>query len=121
MATFPSLKWFKGYQKSLEQDEDFRKHCRWFKGSIIFRIDQQSFLLKFDYGIITDVSENFGEYDIMINGSLDRWKVLLSEDKTINRLYRLGILEITGNPIETMKNWKALFYITQGLKKVNIN
>jgi hypothetical protein len=120
MATFPSLGWFREFQKRLEQDEDFKKYCRWFKASVIFKIDQQSFLLTFDYGIITDVSDKYGDYDIMINGSLDGWQALLTEDKTLNRLYRYGILEIRGNPIEIMKNWKALFYITQCLKKVDM-
>ncbi|MFH0814146.1 MAG: SCP2 sterol-binding domain-containing protein [Pseudomonadota bacterium] len=119
MATFPSLEWFKEYQKLLEQDEESRKYYRWFKGSIIFRINQQCFLLKFDNGIV-DLSEGYGAYDILINGSLDAWKILLNEDKTINRLYRTGGLEIRGNPIEIMKNWRSFFYITQCLKKVEI-
>jgi hypothetical protein len=119
MPQFPSIEWFKGYQKILEHDEDFKKHCRWFKGSIIFRIDQQSFLLKFDYGIVIDVSDNYEKFDIMINGSIDGWNVLMKEDKTINRLYRTAVLEIRGNPIEIMRNWKPIFYITQCLKKVN--
>lgn len=118
---FPSLEWFKAYQRFLEQDEDFKKHCRWFKGAIIFRVDQQSFLLKFDYGMIADVSENYGDYDVMINGPLERWKLVFAENMTLNKLYRLGVLGVKGNPIEIMKNWKALFHIVQGLKKVGIN
>lgn len=119
MAIFPSLEWFKTYRKLLEQDEDFKKYCQWFKGSINFRIDQRSFLLKFDYGIVSDVSEGDRDCDVLINGSLDGWKTLLKEDKAINRLYRYGILEIKGNPIEIIRNWKAIFYITQGLKKAD--
>ena len=119
MTKFPSLQWFKRYQEFLEQNDDFKKYCKWFKGSVNFMIDQRPFLVQFDYGIVSDVSEEYGNYDIMIKGSFDAWKVLLYEDKTINRLYRFGLLEIKGNPIEIMKNWKAIFYITQGLKKVN--
>lgn len=117
MAEFPNLDWFKKFQGLLEKSEDFKNHCRWFKGSVIFRIDQKSFVVKFDYGIVTEVSETYEGYDVMINGTLDAWKVLLYEDKTINRLYRYGFLEIRGNPTEIMKNWKAIFYITQGMKK----
>ena len=118
MAEFPSLEWFKRYQRLLEESEDFKKHCRWFKGSIIFRIDQRSFAMKFDYGIVTEVYEGHGGYDVMINGALDAWKVLLHEDKAINRMIRYGVLEIRGNATEIMKNWKAIFHITQGLKKM---
>jgi hypothetical protein len=117
MAVFPSLEWFKIYQKRLEQDEDFKKYSRWFKGSVMFRIDQASYLVKFDYGLVADVTEEYGDYDVMIRGPLASWKMLLNEDKTINRLYRYGILEIRGNPTEIMKNWKALFHITQCLKR----
>jgi len=117
MFEFPSLDWFKTCQQLLEESDDFKNHCKWFKGSVIFRIGQKAFTMKFDYGIITELFEGYGSYDVMINGELDAWKVLLHEDKAINRMIRYGLLEIRGNPIEIMKNWKAIFYITQGLKK----
>jgi hypothetical protein len=118
MAEFPSLQWFKTYQRLLEESENFKKNCKWFKGSIIFRIDQRPFRMEFDYGIVTDVYEGYKSYDVLITGSLEAWNILLYEDKAINRIIRYGLLEIRGNPTEIMKNWKAIFYITQGLKKV---
>lgn len=115
---FPNLEWFKNYCELLEKDEDFQTHCKWFKGTVAFRVDQQAFTVVFDRGIVKGVTEALNGYDILINGTLEGWKILLTEKKTINRLYRFGILEIRGDNVEIMKNWKAIFFLTQGMKKV---
>jgi hypothetical protein len=116
MASFPDIEWFRDYARALEKDADFRANCRWFKGRVAFRIDGLARTLGFDDGIVTGVREGMDDAQYVLNGSAACWDRLLHHDVTLLRLYRAGELEIRGKNTEVMKNWKALFWIAEGMK-----
>lgn len=116
MQTFPNLDWFKTYAARLEKDEDFRTHGRWFRGAIAFRVDSHAVTVVFDDGIVTDVREGMRDADFVINGSSECWDRLVNQDITLLRMYRSAQIEIRGRNTELMKNWKAIFWIAQGMK-----
>jgi len=115
-AAFPDIDWFRRYARILERDEDFRTHCRWFRGSIAFRVDGQAVTVGFDDGLVTDVREGMAGADYVINGTAATWDRLLHQDMTLLRVYRAGEIEIRGKNTELMKNWKAIYWIAEGLK-----
>ncbi len=119
MAKFPAIDWFRAYARSLEKNEDFRAYCRWFKGDIAFRVEGGAITVAFDDGIVTDVREGMSRADYVINGSAACWDRLLHQDITLLRLYRAGEIEIRGKNTELMKNWKAIFWIAEGMKAVD--
>jgi hypothetical protein len=119
MAKFPAIDWFRAYARSLEKNEDFRTYCRWFKGDIAFRVDGAAVTVAFDDGIVTDVRDGMSRADYVINGNAACWDRLLHHDITLLRLYRAGEIEIRGKNTELMKNWKAIFWISEGLKAVD--
>lgn len=116
MSQFPRIEWFGAYARALEGNEDFRTHCRWFKGDIAFRVDGAAVTVGFDDGMVAEVRAGMRGSDYVINGSRASWEKLLNEDITLVRLYRTGELEIRGNTNELMKNWKAIFWIAEGMK-----
>lgn len=116
MARFPDIDWFRDYGAALEKDADFRTYCRWFKGRIAFRVDGRACTVGFDDGIVTGVHEGMDAAEYVINGSASCWDRLLHDDVTLLRLYRAGEIEIRGKNTEVMKNWKALFWIAEGMK-----
>ncbi|HYF18082.1 MAG TPA: SCP2 sterol-binding domain-containing protein [Ramlibacter sp.] len=116
MASFPDIDWFRRYARVLEQDPDFKAHGRWFRGSIAFRVDGRAVTLGFDDGLVTDVREGMAGADFVINGSAATWDRLLHQDITLLRVYRAGEIEIRGRNAELMKNWKAIYWIAEGMK-----
>jgi len=42
---------------------------------------------------------------------------LFKEKWGLVRLYRGGVLTIRGDPARLMHNWKAIFFVTEGMKK----
>lgn len=116
MPQFPDIDWFGAYAKALESSPDFRKHCRWFKGDIAFRVDGAAVTVGFDDGIITGVRAGMADCDYLLNGPRACWDKLLNTDWTLVRLYRTQEMEIRGKTTEVMKNWKALFWIAEGMK-----
>ncbi|MSP36346.1 MAG: hypothetical protein EXR25_11505 [Limnohabitans sp.] len=121
MAKFPSIDWFRAYTRMLEQNEDFRTYCRWFKGSIAFRMDGQAVTVHFDDGIISEVREGMVDANYVINGTPLTWDRMLNQDITLLRLYRAGEIEIRGKNTDVMKNWKAIYWIAEGMKLVAVN
>ena len=119
MTSFPDIGWFHAYARGLEKNEDFRTFCRWFKGDIAFRVDGQATTVGFDDGLVTGVREGMDGAQYVINGSAASWDRLLHHDVTLLRLYRAGEVEIRGKNTEIMKNWKALFWIAEGMKSVD--
>jgi hypothetical protein len=119
MVAFPDLDWFRAYARSLEKGEDFRANCRWFRGSIAFRSEGRAVTVAFDDGIVTDVREGLAGADYVINGAPATWDKLLHQDITLLRVYRAGEIEIRGKNTELMKNWKAIYWIAEGLKSVD--
>lgn len=118
MARFPSIEWFREYARFLEKNDDFKTYCRWFKGSIAYRVDGQAVTVVFDDGIVADVRDGMVGADYVINGSAACWDRLINQDITLLRLYRAGEIEIRGKNTELMKNWKAMFWIAEGMKGV---
>ena len=118
MAQFPAIEWFSEYARVLEQDEDFKANCRWFRGSIAFRVDGQAATLGFDDGLVTGVREGMDGADFVINGTAATWDRMLHHDITLLRVYRAGEIEIRGKNTELMKNWKAIYWIAEGMKAV---
>ena len=116
MDSFPDIAWFRRQGAALEKNEDFRAYCRWFRGRIAFRVDGRACTMGFDDGIVTGVEDGMERADYVINGSAACWDRLLHHDVTLLRLYRAGEIEIRGKNTEVMKNWKALFWIAEGLK-----
>ncbi|MGE0797452.1 MAG: SCP2 sterol-binding domain-containing protein [Lautropia sp.] len=117
MSQFPSLSWFRQAAKSLENDEDFRRHGRWLRTRVALRVDQDCWVMHFDRGLVLDVQEGMDAHDFLISGTAERWDFLFRQGWGLVRLYRTGTLEIRGDAIELMKNWKAFFFIAEGLKR----
>jgi hypothetical protein len=115
-VSFPSRDWFQRLAGFLERDEDFRTHGRWLETRLALRVDQQITVMNFSRGQVLDVSEGLSPHDFMISGTQERWSVLFEAGWGLVRLYRTGILEIRGDPVRLMQNWKALFFVTEGMK-----
>ena len=115
--SFPSKDWFQRLAAFLEADEDFRTHCRWLEARLALRVDQKITVVNFSRGLVLDVSEGLSTHDYMISGTSAQWSVLLETGWGLVRLYRTGTLEIRGDPVRLMQNWKALFFITEGMKR----
>ena len=118
MAAFPELPWYRAYAAALEKNADFRNSCRWFRGRVAFRVDGQACTLAFDNGMITSVEDGMQGAEYVLNAPRACWERLRTADITLLRLYRAGELEIRGPNTEIMKNWKALFWIAEGMKLV---
>lgn len=116
-VVFPEPAWFRALAGFLEQDEDFRKHCAWTSARIAFRCEQQTTMLHFDRGIVLDVTPGHAESDYLISGTRAQWDFLFGAGWGLVRLYRSGTLVIRGDPVRLMQNWKAIFFITEGMKK----
>lgn len=118
MAAFPDIDWFRTYARVLEQNQDFKANCRWFRGDIAFRVDGQAVTVGFDDGLVTGVREGMDGADYVINGAAATWDRMLHHDITLLRVYRAGEIEIRGKNTELMKNWKAIYWIAEGMKAV---
>ncbi|NML45717.1 hypothetical protein HHL11_18355 [Ramlibacter sp. G-1-2-2] len=118
MNAFPELPWFRAYAAALEKDADFRANCRWFRGRVAFRVDGQACTVAFDDGMVTGVEEGMQGAEYVLSAPRSCWDRLLHADITLLRLYRAGELDIRGRNTEIMKNWKALFWIAEGMKLV---
>jgi hypothetical protein len=116
-ASFPDPGWYRRLAGFLERDDDFRAHGNWLTARIAFRTDQDMVLMTFDRGIVLDVAPGYGEFDYLISGSREQWKYLFDAGWGLVRLYRSGTLTIRGDPVRLMQNWKAIFFITEGMKK----
>lgn len=121
MSEIFSDQWFRGCQAFLEKDEDFRRHARWFTGTIAFRRDQAATRMRFERGLVTDVAPGVGEPDFLITGTSDGWSHLFDRRWALVRLYRSQKLLIRGDAVQMMKNWKAIFFIVEGLKAFELS
>ena len=113
---FPHTDWFRSLAGFLEKDEDFRKHCAWTTARIAFRCDQDMVIVMFDRGLVLDVSAGHSDFDYLISGTREQWDFLFGAGWGLVRLYRSGTLTIRGDPVRLMQNWKAIFFITEGMK-----
>ena len=55
--------------------------------------------------------------EILLSGTRAQWAVLFDTDWGLNRLYRGNVLQIRADGIDLMRNWKALFFIANGMKR----
>lgn len=118
MSEFPSLQWFRDLASYLEdEDEDFSVYGRWMCRSVGFRVDRRTVRVAFDRGLVLDVGEDAGNCDFLINGRTADWRVLFDTHWALNRLYRSGTLTIRADAVELMRDWKALFFVFQGMKR----
>ena len=114
---FPALAWFRELAGFLERDEDFRKHGAWLTARIAFRVDQEMVTVAFDRGLVLEVAPSQGGgYDYLISGTRVQWGCLFEAGWGLVRLYRSGTLTMRGDPVRMMQNWKAIFFITEGMK-----
>lgn len=116
--SFPSDGWFRKLHAALEQSADFKTYGRWLKCTVAFRVDQQAWRFTFDKGLILAMEPMRADADVLINGSAESWKYVIEKGWALTRVYRYGVLDIRGEPISIMRNWKALFFITQEMKKI---
>ena len=116
-AAFPAAGWFRELASFLERDEDFRKHAAWLTARIAFRCDQEAVTVVFDRGLVLDVSAGGADFDYLISGTREQWGFLFDAGWGLVRLYRSGTLTMRGDPVRMMQNWKAIFFITEGMKK----
>ena len=72
----------------------------------------------FSDGIVSGVREGMDGAHYVINGSASCWDRLMHHDITLLRLYRAGEIDIRGKNTELMKNWKAIYWIAEGMKSV---
>ena len=116
-AAFPAPAWFRELAGFLERDEDFRKHAAWLTARIAFRVDQEMVTVAFDRGLVLEVAPSQGGgYDYLISGTRAQWGYLFEAGWGLVRLYRSGALTMRGDPVRMMQNWKAIFFITEGMK-----
>ncbi len=116
-ALFPDPAWFTALAGFLERDDDFRQHGAWLTARIGFRCDQQMVVMTFDRGMVLDVAPGYGESDYLVSGTRAQWDFLFEVGWGLVRLYRSGTLTIRGDPVRLMQNWKAIFFIAEGMKK----
>ena len=116
-TAFPASVWFRELASFLESDEDFRKHAAWLTARIAFRCDQEAVTVFFDRGLVLDISAGGAEFDYLISGTREQWGFLFDAGWGLVRLYRSGTLTMRGDPVRMMQNWKAIFFITEGMKK----
>ena len=81
-----------------------------------FRCDSVAASLVFERGIISRTDAGMTGYDILINATRQQWEDYLNSDLTLVRVHRNALMEIRGDSVRVMQNWKALFFITQILK-----
>ena len=115
-ASFPAPAWFRDLAGFLERDEDFRKHAAWLTARIAFRADQDLVTVSFDRGLVLEVAAADGDFDFLISGTREQWAYLFDAGWGLVRLYRSGTLTMRGDPVRMMQNWKAIFFITEGMK-----
>jgi hypothetical protein len=113
---FPEHVWFVDFASRLEAHPDFVEHGRWFDSVLAFRCGSVASTLVFQRGIVSRVYEGIDGYDILLNGTASQWRDFLSTDLTLVRLHRNALMDIRGDAVRIMQNWKALFFITQILK-----
>jgi len=118
MTSFPSAEWFQKYAAFVETDEDVRKHGRWFKASIGFRVDQHVTTVNFDRGLILDVVPQYRDADFLISGSAPQWSRLFDDQWGLVRLYRSQTLLIRGDAVRLMKEWKPIFFLVEAMKRL---
>ena len=116
-TAFPAVSWFRDLASFLERDEDFRKHAGWLTARIAFRCDQETVTAFFDRGLVLEISADGGDFDYLISGTREQWGFLFQAGWGLVRLYRSGTLTMRGDPVCMMQNWKAIFFITEGMKK----
>jgi hypothetical protein len=116
IPAFPALDWFRALAYFLERDEDFRKHCAWTSARIGFRCDQETVVATFDRGLVLDLASGHAECDYLISGTREQWGFLFDAGWGLVRLYRSGTLIIRADPVRLMQNWKAIFFIAEGMK-----
>ncbi len=117
MSHFPSLTWFQGAAESIVADEDFRSHGRWLRARIAFCVDELSVVMHFDRGLVSEVHEGKTPHDFLIAGTADKWDLMFSQGWGLVRMYRTGSFDIQGEPVQLMREWKAIFFIAEALKR----
>lgn len=115
-ASFPEAVWFRRLAGFLETDDDFRSHCKWLTARIAFRCDQDTVVMTFDRGLVLDIASGHSEFDFLICGTRDQWRYLLEVGWGLVRLHRSGTLTVRADPVRLMQNWKAIFFIAEGMK-----
>lgn len=115
-TAFPAAGWFSELASFLERDEDFRKHAAWLTARIAFRCDQEMVTVFFDRGLVLEITAGDREFDCLISGTREQWGFLFDAGWGLVRLYRSGTLTMRGDPVRMMQNWKAIFFITEGMK-----
>jgi hypothetical protein len=115
---FPAGAWFRHLAAFLENDADFRQHGRWLTARIALRVDRDIVVLQFDRGLVLDVAEGFAEHDLLIAGTAADWDHLFVKGWGLVRLYRSGTLQLRGDAVWIMRNWKALFFITDAMRRL---
>ena len=116
-TAFPATDWFRDLASFLECDEDFRKHAASLTARIAFRCDQEAVTVFFDRGLVLDIGVGSVDFDYLISGTREQWGFLFDAGWGLVRLYRSGTLTMRGDPVRMMQNWKAIFFITEGMKK----
>ena len=116
-TAFPAADWFRELASFLERDEDFRKHAAWLTARIAFRCDQETVTVFFDRGLVLEIGAGGADVDYLISGTREQWGFLFDAGWGLVRLYRSGTLMMRGDPVRMMQNWKAIFFITEGMKQ----
>ena len=116
MASFPDHEWFVEFARKLEAHTDFKEYGPWFDSALTFRCEFNATTLVFERGIISRTYEGMENYHILLNGTKEQWDNFVNTDLTLVRLHRNALMDIRGDNVRIMQNWKALFFITQILK-----
>ena len=119
-SAFPAAAWFRQLVRFVESDADFRQHGRWLTARIAIRVDQELVVMTFDRGLILDVSSDLADHDVLIAGRRDDWNHLFEQGWGLVRLYRSGTLQLRGDAVWVMRNWKALFFVVDAMRRLGV-
>ena len=119
-SIFPTRAWFRHLVAFLESDADFRQHGRWLSARIAVRVDQDIVVMTFDRGLVLDVAGGLADHDVLIAGGRDGWNHLFEKGWGLVRLYRSGTLQLRGDTVWVLRNWKALFFVVDAMRRLGV-
>lgn len=112
MAGFGNMEWCNELKEKANQDADFLKAARWFKGAVGLEIAQDACQFLISEGRVQAVEPGVQRSVFKLRGDREAWAELMDKG-TVNRLFRQNRMQIDGDKIEAMRYWKVLWHLTE--------